>query len=136
MWNVGPICLGPTSLFSQVSPGVSHLHQRFSDFKLGIKWQPDKVQKILLYENKNVLTISSIFQNSLYYLGSQDAGAYPSIFGHRQGNTLDAFSVKWTAKATFRFFKSVLCSLSTLTHLKYLNHFAVCAENITDAQWN
>ncbi len=44
--------------------------------------------------NNIVLKISSIFQNRLSYLGFRDAEAYPSIFGHRQGNTLDAFSVQ------------------------------------------
>lgn len=73
--------------------------------------------------------MSFVFQNRLSYL------AYPSIFVHRQGNTLDAFSVEWTAKATFTFFKCFEM-FSTLTPLKCLNHFAVCAENIIATHWN
>lgn len=140
VWNVGPVCWGPTSLFSQVSPGVSHLHQWFSDFRFYVGHQVAtrySTKKCYCMKiNKNVLKISSVLQSRLSYLGSQDAGAYPSISGHRQGNTLNAFSFKWIAKATFRFFSTVLCCLSTLTHLKCLNHFAACAENITDTQWN
>ncbi len=35
----GAVCLGPTSLFSQVSPAVSHLHHWFSDLRFYVGHQ-------------------------------------------------------------------------------------------------
>lgn len=51
LWNVGPVCLGPAFLFSEVFPSVSHLEQWIKQ-SLGIKWQINTKPKFFIVEKR------------------------------------------------------------------------------------